>query len=494
MTTKVIKGSLWTLAGQVGPMLFSLIATPVNIRLLGSEGYGVLVLVALIPSYFAFADLGMSMGSTKFSSEAFAAGDPGREARIIRTAALIALAGSIPVAILIFLFSGWIAPLFNVPDRLVAEASLALKFASVTFVVTILNGILNTPQLNRLRMDLNSLVGFVPKVLGIVLTPIVIYLGGGIVGATAVLMSASFLTLAAHFLVSRRLLPELGEPTLERPAIRTLLKFGGPWVLGALAGLLLGNLEKGTLSAFISPKALAYYSVAFTLATMVTMFAGSVTQSLLPAFSQLQGESNRAQMNALYSRGISLNLYWLVPAVSFLAVVAGPFFTVWAGEEFGRESIVPFYILLAGIFVNVLAFFPYTALIAAGRTDLLARLYWIELVPHIFFVGLLTWRFGIIGAALSWSIRLWGDSILLFILAQRMTGAAFARKHMSAFALAAAVMMLPAALSFFYAGLPLLMVLLAIALAVYTAIIWKKVLERDEAAWLSERFNMRFAG
>src|SRR5690606_33735012 len=94
MTTRVVKGSLWILAGQVAPLAVFLLTTPFTIRLLGAEGYGVLILVGLIPTYLAFADFGMSMASTKFGSEAYAEGDEEKEARIVRTAALIALMSS----------------------------------------------------------------------------------------------------------------------------------------------------------------------------------------------------------------------------------------------------------------------------------------------------------------------------------------------------------------------------------------------------------------
>ncbi len=47
MTTKVVKGSLWTLIGQVAPLAVSFVTMPFTIRLLGAEGYGVLILVAL---------------------------------------------------------------------------------------------------------------------------------------------------------------------------------------------------------------------------------------------------------------------------------------------------------------------------------------------------------------------------------------------------------------------------------------------------------------
>src|SRR4051794_17937617 len=106
LTTKVVKGSLWTFAGQAAPLAVSFITTPFVIRLLGTEGYGVWVLVGLMPAYLAFADFGMSIASTRFAAEAYGAGDHHREARIVRTAAVVALCSSVPFAAVLFFFSG----------------------------------------------------------------------------------------------------------------------------------------------------------------------------------------------------------------------------------------------------------------------------------------------------------------------------------------------------------------------------------------------------
>jgi O-antigen/teichoic acid export membrane protein len=136
MTTRVVKGSLWTLAGQVAPLGVSLFTTPFTIRLLGAESYGVLILIGLIPTYLGFADFGMGMASTKFGSEAYAEGDEEKEARIIRTAALIALCSRVPVAAALMAFAAPVVGLFNVPEALRAEATLALRLAAVTFAET----------------------------------------------------------------------------------------------------------------------------------------------------------------------------------------------------------------------------------------------------------------------------------------------------------------------------------------------------------------------
>src|SRR5687768_3804067 len=125
MTTKVVKGSMWTLGGSVLPLAVSFVSTPFVIRFLGAEGYGVLVLVGLIPTYFAFADFGMGIASTKFASEAYAEGDQVKEGEVVRTAALIALCFSLIFAIPIFIFSHWIVTLFNVPEHYWDTGSIA---------------------------------------------------------------------------------------------------------------------------------------------------------------------------------------------------------------------------------------------------------------------------------------------------------------------------------------------------------------------------------
>ena len=317
MTVKVVKGSIWTMVGQIAPMVVSLVTTPFTIQLLGSEGYGVFILLGLIPNYFLFAEFGMSMASTKFGSEAYASRDPEKEGRVVRTAALIALLTSLPVAAAILYFSDSILGLFNVAEHLRSEAVIALKLASITFVINILCGIFNTPQLARLRMDLNTFINAGSRTAALIATPIVIHLGFGLVGAVAVLLITSVLNLAGHLFVSHRLLQSLSSLSFDRLALRPLLRFGGALVASGIAGALLTNAEKGILAATVSAEALAYYSVAFTLALMATMLSSAMIQSLIPAFSQLLSPRKRSQLQEIFTRSLALNVIGLVPTIVF---------------------------------------------------------------------------------------------------------------------------------------------------------------------------------
>jgi O-antigen/teichoic acid export membrane protein len=488
MTTKVVKGSLWTLAGQVAPLGVSLVTTPFTIRLLGAEGYGVFILIGLIPTYLGFADFGMSMASTKFGSEAYAEGDEEKEGRIVRTAALIALMTSVPVAAALMVFSPQLIGLFNVPPAYTADAILALRLASVTFVINFLCGIFNTPQLARLRMDLNTFINASSRILGLIATPIVIYLGFGITGAITVLLIASTLNLIGHLIVGTRLLPKLIATTVERNILSRMFRFGLGLTGAGLAFLLLSHLDKGILPAIVSVEQLAYYSVAFTVAGLMTMFSQAMTQSLLPAFSRLTSPQNQAQGRDLFSRALRLNLIMLLPALAILAVIAEPFISTWAGEDFGRESINPFYILLIGVLFNLPAYLPMCAIISTGKTGLLAKLYLIEVIPYLTALILFTGAYGAVGTAIAWSLRSFLDSIALFVLAKRVTGFSPDFSRIVTITCGGLVLLIPVLMVLLTGGTTIIVSsVLAVCLFLYAGIVWFKLLASEEIAWLRSR-------
>jgi len=354
------------------------------------------------------------------------------------------------------------------------------------------------PVNKRKRFFRNSVFGvlswLLPIVPTMIATPIVLYLGFGIPAAAGVLLAASLLTLAGHLFISGRLLPQLFELSLEREQMRTMLKFGGAFVGAGLAGTVLVNAEKGILAKTVSTDALGYYSIAFTVAAIVPMFSVAMIQSLIPAFSQLQGKEDLARLNALFSRGLRLNMIVTVPALVVLAIIAQTFFTIWLkNENFVRESTGPLYILLCGLAFSVLAHFPYVSILAAGRTDIFAKLYWIQLVLYVPLVWILTTKFGIAGAAAAWSIRGIVDTFCLFAIAKRVAGVSFRVERVERFCLTIIVMTLPLLLYFYRGELDVLVaVATLVALSLYALLVWRWVLEREETVWLAERLRSRF--
>ena len=485
MTTKVVKGSIWTLSGTVLPLAVAFIATPFVIRFLGTEGYGVLLLVNLVPMYFNFADFGMSVASTKFASEAYGQGDPEKERAVVWTAVSIAAVSVSIIAVPIILFSFPIVSVLNVPAHLLTEANLALKISAAAFAIGVLASVLNSPMLARLRMDLVTTTGALTKVVAAAVVPIILFFGGGIAGAVTWTFLVAVFSLALVFFFSGRLLPGLTRPVFDSTLLAPLLRFGASWFVAMIAAILLVNLEKLLLTKMVSVEALAYYSVAFTVANMAGMFSQAMSQSMMPAFSQLMTPEKRSQFDALFARGIRFNIIWLLPALMVMVLAAESFFTLWAGEEFGRQSTLPFYILLAGLFFNILAYIPHASITASGRTDVFAKLYWIELAVYVVLAWLLIGRFGIIGAAIAWSLRVFLDAFVIIALSKRIAGAKFAFfAHFGVLLAAIGVLILPIVL--YASGLyfPIVLTAGVIALGLYSILVWNRFVDADEKAWM----------
>jgi O-antigen/teichoic acid export membrane protein len=488
MTTKVVKGSAWTFASQIVPMLVSFVSTPFIIRFLGSESYGVLILIGLIPNYFSFADFGMGIASTNFGSDAFARGDLQGEAEAVRTSLAFALCTSLIVALPVFIFAPQILTTFNVPTELLGEAIPALRVTSIGFVVGIAGSVLNTPQLTRLRMDLSAMIGVSNRLLVSILTPLVLYLGGGLLEAALVALVVAAGGLLSHLIVSRRLLNELWGLKLAPPLVRPLLKFGVGLVIAGLAGILLANFEKAAISKLVSVQSLAYYSVAFTLASTATMLSSAMVQSLVPAFAQLLQSPDRNRFEVLFRRCVRINVVGILPMLVVMYVVAAPFFGLWAGPEFAQESTGPFHVLLLGLLFNLVAYIPHSSITASGRTDALAIIYWAELPFYVVTATVLIYYYGILGAALAWTVRVAVDAGIVIRISSKITGISFAFfRDLVPVLLSGSILILPLIFYSSIESVPVQMIVTAASIAVYLFLIWRFSLPGDEREWILQR-------
>jgi O-antigen/teichoic acid export membrane protein len=170
-------------------------------------------------------------------------------------------------------------------------------------------------------------------------------------------------------------------------------------------------------------------------------------------------------------------------------VIARPFFTIWAGPEFGAESTIPFYILLLGLCFNIPAYVPYTAIAAIGRTDIFAKLYWIELAIYAFGAYILIRYFGIIGAAMAWSVRVTIDAFAMIWLSKKFAGVSFNFfHHPGSLAIGILVLLPPILFSVFYNNYsPFLIGLVPLCIGLYSVVIWTRFISNDERIWIKAR-------
>ena len=219
---------------------------------------------------------------------------------------------------------------------------------------------------------------------------------------------------------------------------------------------------------------------------MLSQVPSAMSQSLMPALSHLQTDpAERESLRQLCRRALHGTLFWVIPAGLLMCVAARPLITLWAGPEFGRESTLPFYILVAGLVFNLLAWVPYNLLIAMGKTGLIARFHLAEIVPYLILATLLSRSFGAVGAALTWTLRVLISSPLVFLFARRVSGMSLSPlpNNPLAFVVSLAVLLLPTILALLLWNSPAVSIPVAVASVVaYATLIWTKVLTDEERA------------
>ena len=140
----------------------------------------------------------------------------------------------------------------------------------------------------------------------------------------------------------------------------------------------------------------------------------SLASAMFPRLSQ--GTDVRARIAtaeiALLSLAIVLSGGLIVG--SFLLE---PFLTVWIRQFVSRGAVLVGQVLLLGIWFTGLAIVPFVRLQATGRPDRVAKIHMAELVPFVLVLWAMVANFGIVGAAIAWTLRVVTDSAAMFFAA-----------------------------------------------------------------------------
>lgn len=416
------RNTLLNLVGLGAPILVAVAAIPAVVRGLGEERFGILAIAWMVIAYLG--ELGVGRATTKFVAEALGAGDVRAAAETAWTAtalqAIFGLVCGIGLAVATpFLVGG----VLNIPPELGAEARAAFLWLAAGLPIVIVaaawRGVLEAAQ----RFDLISAVRIPSTIANYVLPLGAVAVGWALPGVMALLVAARAGTLAALWALAYRAVPALRQgPALARGRLRALAGYGG-WVsLSSVVAPALVYLDRFVLGVLASMSAVAYYAAPYEVVNRLAILPASVVGALFPALSALGGQAQWERIRRLASLSVKVILLLVAPFAVLLIGGASELLGWWLGPEFAANSASALVILTLGIVANAVAQVPYTLLQGVGRADVTAKFHLLELPIHAALVWVLVGRWGIVGAALSWTIRIALDAALLFWAAARLAG------------------------------------------------------------------------
>ena len=414
------RNTIWNLLGSGAPMLVAVFCIPILIRGLGKERFGVLTLAWALIGYASLFDLGLSRALTQLVARKLGAGEEREIPSLAWTSLLLMLLLGVAGSATVFLISPWLVGRgLNVPGALQGETlqSFRLLGLSLPFVITAagLRGLLEAHQrfglINALRVPMGVFTFAGPL--------LVLPFSKSLAPVVATLVVGRVIAWAAHLLVCLRVLPELARAMgWERSAVGPLLRFGGWMTVTSVVSPLMVTLDRFLIGALVSVTAVAYYATPYEVVTKFLLLPVALMGVMFPAFSASFAQ-DRERTAILFRRCVKSLFLVLFPIMLCTVALAQDGLKFWLGPEFAQHSFRVLQLLAVGVFINCLAYMPFSLLQGMGRPDLTATLHLIELPLYL---GLLWWLIGtrgIEGAAIAWSARVAVDALLLFMLSKK---------------------------------------------------------------------------
>lgn len=409
----IAKNAGYNLAGAVIPLAVSIITVPFYIQAVGVERYGVLSLCWLILGFMGFLNLGMGPAVAQRLASLHAA--PGEErARAFWTAIWLNMSLGIVAGLVVLTLGGVYFESFSrAASQFIGEIKLAMPWLALMIPVVMLSGVMSGAlqgrerflALNMINTLSSVLMSVLPLAVALILGPRLDWL---IAAATAGKLTALILTYAAC----------VGAVPLRRPhrpvprLMRQLVAFGGWVTITSLLVPIVVTMDRFVIGALIGPAAVAIYAIPYNLISRINILPVSLSGALFPRFAAAEG-ADAAELQAV---GVSALVSVLTPASILMVAALGPFLHLWIGRDLAAQALPLGYIFVSGFWMNSVAFVPYAYLEARGRPDLIAKLHIAYVLPYLAVLYLSLNAFGLVGAAVAWSLRSFFDPTL-FILA-----------------------------------------------------------------------------
>jgi O-antigen/teichoic acid export membrane protein len=417
MTRNVARNAAWNVAGTLSSFVVGLIALPVLLHALGAARLGVFTLALGLIGFSGLLDLGLGRALTQTVSSALGRGRPSAAvaALVWYVLRLLAGFGLVWVLVLWLLVSPVVLHLFHLRGELASETifglravALSMPFALVaTGAMGSLEGLQEFRRVSTKRAALSVLQYGLPTLVALWRPDV----GWVITGLAVSRAFGVVVWLHALHIV----LPKPRDSRSDPDDVRHLLRFGGWLSVSNLVGPLMAYADRFYLASLFPPAMVASYTVPYDALSRVMSLPMTAIGAVFPALAEARASPDSSV--SLLRGAIMAMVALMLPPLLLVMIFASPLLTLWLGQVFALSTLPVFQMLLLGVFVNSGAHVPYALLQAHDRSDLTAKLHLAELP---IFAGLLVWavaEWGIIGAALAWTLRIVLDTAMLYGLA-----------------------------------------------------------------------------
>ncbi len=332
----IVRSSIYGFSTWLLPLALSFIATPVIVRTLGHEDYGIYALVLGFIAYSFNFNVGRAI--TKYIAEYRAAGEREKITEVISATLFINLAlGGAGLLTVLGAARFLVADVLNLQTGSQEKTIYALYVAALTIFFLMLNQVFYAILQGLHRFDVYAKIYNLNNVLLIAGNLALAIAGFGLLPLLGWNLLITALSAFISAITAKRLLPEF---KLNLKFRRETLKLVFGYSSGVIAYQLLANVlllfERGWITGRLGAESLTFYVVPMMLALYIHSFIASLMLVIFPLASELKNEKEK--LLRLYQKATKIVSFLAVFLGATLIVESKPLLTLWMGAEFAEKS------------------------------------------------------------------------------------------------------------------------------------------------------------
>jgi len=370
----------WNAFSTLWSIAVSFLIAPALIHNLGTDQYGILLLVWSVTGILGLVGFGFGEATLRYVAHYYGEGNISGVNRIMGATLSFYLVICLIVCLGLFTAAPMVVRLFSIPESEHQLVSWLLRLSAVVFSLNAVSLTYGSIPMALHRYDISSKIGVIQSVVrsgGYILLAVNKF---GILHLVLWDVVTQLGTLITQAIVVRRISPGVKlMPSLSFGGLREIVGFSVFSFLTFAFHKVQREAGKMILAAQLGPSPVAYLGTPDNVAQRLHMVVASGSETLMPRFSANR-DSKAAQslfLNGTWS-SLVISLVLLLP----LVLLMPDFLRLWISPEFARDSaalgqLVALSYIFQGAYAPTATFFRGT-----GRPSLVTVV--------IFFAGLVT--------------------------------------------------------------------------------------------------------
>lgn len=401
----------WNFLGYALPVLVAILMIPVLLRHTGLERFGVLSLIIVIIGSITIFDFGITRSVTNSVRKYLDEQNAPSMLTVIKTGWFIITVVILLVSVLFWVESKWIAlHLFNVTTQEIRdEVSGAMEIIafSLPFVIaqTVFVGVMEAfgafKKISIGKAPFSVLMYLVPVIISFY-TPSLFWLTLSLCVLRCIMAVAFYAMMSSEIRkvtpASVFSVPMTKEITLE------LVKYGGWISVGNIIAPIILYIDRFFVASIVGAAAFAYYTTPYDVVSRVAIVTVSACGVLFPVLVSKISTDVRSANSYFNKVVLGIFAVLVVPAVAGI-FLSKWFLSVWISPDFAEHSWMIFSLFLVGYLLHGLVQPAFIWIQACGKPWIMALSMVIDLMLYVIYLPWMTHKYGIIGAAIAWNIR-----------------------------------------------------------------------------------------